>query len=238
MKSPSELENELKTQGYDVVPMKHAYRINGCVDIWYNGKVVYDKPNNEYYRLNGLQECLKKGLKLADHIKKQEPFKKTSKGNMSYQEFKHKSQKSVAEYYHWKNDKGSSEDYLYFIKSGIYVKIGRSINPEKRLKELATGTPETPKLILVVPNKGHMEKSLHRCFKEWKTRERGEWFFLNDNIQEFIKFLVKEKSKPKKREYPASRGNKRSSRNIRMAIEHEVREKEIASTWYPARRSK
>lgn len=72
--------------------------------------------------------------------------------------------------------------YVYFIQSGSKrgpIKIGKSINPEKRLKELQTGSHKELRLIAKIPCSSdthafHLEKMLHMRFK--KFRINGEWF--------------------------------------------------------------
>lgn len=184
-----EFANEIKSQGFDVIPLGHAYRINGVIDVWFNGRTLFNKKKNEYLNFDNREKLVSTALYLADQLGKHEAFSKTKKGGMTYQTFKHKETKSTAEYYHWENDKKTSEKHLYFIKSGVHVKIGMSSNPEKRLLELRTGTPEQPKIILIVNNKGHMEKILHKCFSKWRVRGNGEWFMFSQQIQDFISFL-------------------------------------------------
>jgi len=68
--------------------------------------------------------------------------------------------------------------HLYIIqtdKTGA-IKIGRSKNPEKRLKQLQTGCPDKLKLLLIVENFGHIEKNLHRDLRSYRSRRTGEWF--------------------------------------------------------------
>ena len=67
--------------------------------------------------------------------------------------------------------------YLYIIQSDKTgsLKIGRSKNPEKRLKQLQTGSPFSLRLIFAAKNKGHMEKTIHERLKRFKERRKGEW---------------------------------------------------------------
>lgn len=71
------------------------------------------------------------------------------------------------------------DDHLYFIQTSNngMIKIGRSINPEKRLKQLQTGNPFKLKLIHVFEKQGYKEKILHEELKEFKLK--GEWFKYN-----------------------------------------------------------
>lgn len=57
------------------------------------------------------------------------------------------------------------------------VKIGRSSDPERRLKELQTSCPHELRIILVLNDQGHLEKSLHKALHEYRTiRGNQEWF--------------------------------------------------------------
>jgi hypothetical protein len=67
---------------------------------------------------------------------------------------------------------------LYLLQSGKNgsFKVGRSNNPEQRLKSLQTGNPYPLKLILVLENQGHLEAQLHRRLAHGKTKGGEEWF--------------------------------------------------------------
>ena len=62
----------------------------------------------------------------------------------------------------------------YFIQRGKNgpIKIGKSKDPEARLKELQTASDEELHLLAVVS--GDIEKQLHEHFKNFRIR--GEWF--------------------------------------------------------------
>ena len=86
------------------------------------------------------------------------------------------------------------KDNLYIIqsdKSGM-IKIGRSKDPNKRLKQLQTGNPNKLKLIASFKDMGWREKLLHERLSEWS--EQGEWFnygcvgSIPDDIYEKIKW--------------------------------------------------
>ena len=72
----------------------------------------------------------------------------------------------------------------YFIGCGEFVKIGFSINPYARLKELQTGCPLEMAMLGIVSSEKFGEKYLHKLFDGF--RERGEWFRIDDKIQDFI----------------------------------------------------
>tara|TARA_B100000214_G_C23743328_1_gene524271 strand:- start:121 stop:417 length:297 start_codon:yes stop_codon:yes gene_type:complete len=69
-------------------------------------------------------------------------------------------------------------DHLYIVQSDVSgaIKIGRSKDPRKRLKQLQTGSPYKLKLLAIVPEKGNIEKSLHSSFSSYKKSCKGEWF--------------------------------------------------------------
>jgi hypothetical protein len=67
-------------------------------------------------------------------------------------------------------------DSLYFIQSDLtgMIKIGRSKDPQKRLKQLQTGNPNKLKLIASFDRMGWREKALHEHLSKWSLE--GEWF--------------------------------------------------------------
>lgn len=56
------------------------------------------------------------------------------------------------------------------------VKVGRSKNVHRRLKQLQTGSPHRLRLILHAPGEGHRERDVHRRMERGRTRWDGEWF--------------------------------------------------------------
>lgn len=94
--------------------------------------------------------------------------------------------------------------YVYLIQSleNSYYKIGLSIHPNKRIKELQTGNSSELKLIETYQSKfAHIiEKTLQRRYSH--LRKEGEWFefsisnevsFINEckKIEENLEFLKK-----------------------------------------------
>ena len=72
-------------------------------------------------------------------------------------------------------DKMNNDD-LYIIqsdKTGM-IKIGRSKNPQKRLKQLQTGNPNKLKLIASFKGEGWKEKIVHERLDRYRLE--GEWF--------------------------------------------------------------
>jgi uncharacterized protein YeeX (DUF496 family) len=64
------------------------------------------------------------------------------------------------------------------------VKIGRSKNPEKRLKQLSTGSPYKLEIIKKIRGNENLEREIHDKFSH--LRMNGEWFELTDELSEFI----------------------------------------------------
>lgn len=73
---------------------------------------------------------------------------------------------------------------VYFIGSevrvGAMVKVGFSMNPGARLRQLQVSSPERLRIFATVPGGRHLEQKYH---SRWKSRRRaGEWFVLGDCI--------------------------------------------------------
>jgi len=67
---------------------------------------------------------------------------------------------------------------LYIIQSNVTgaIKIGRSKDVHKRLKQLQTGSPHRLKILIHVPDKGHLESTLHNRLRDHQLKMTGEWF--------------------------------------------------------------
>lgn len=74
--------------------------------------------------------------------------------------------------------------HLYFIRSGEYVKIGRTDNINKRLSQLNAMNPHGVDLIHFLEDEGYREKEMHEKFK--KQHWRGEWFTISDRACEVV----------------------------------------------------
>ncbi|MFJ6486308.1 GIY-YIG nuclease family protein [Streptomyces sp. NPDC091682] len=72
------------------------------------------------------------------------------------------------------------DSYVYVIGSveSTRVKIGTSVNPKKRLKELQTGNPERLELRWCTSGGRELETMLHQAFAA--HRVEGEWFDFGD----------------------------------------------------------
>lgn len=66
---------------------------------------------------------------------------------------------------------------VYLISDGRNVKIGKSLDPKRRLRSLQTARSETELTLLgVIPGGHKVETLLHRKYRE--KRRNGEWFAL------------------------------------------------------------
>lgn len=85
-------------------------------------------------------------------------------------------------------------DALYFIQSEEtgHIKIGRSVNPKRRLRSLQTGNQRKLRLIAYFEGMGWREASIHDRLHDWRVK--GEWFHVDcvgsipDDLYEQIPF--------------------------------------------------
>lgn len=78
---------------------------------------------------------------------------------------------------------------VYFVMAvddpGKFVKIGFTESSiESRLAVMQTGCPYRLAVVLTINGDRDLESSLHRRFR--KSRHRGEWFRISDDILEFV----------------------------------------------------
>ncbi|MCM3273986.1 GIY-YIG nuclease family protein [Paenibacillus elgii] len=66
----------------------------------------------------------------------------------------------------------------------MYVKIGYSNKPNQRIKDLQCGSPSEYKIEAIVFGDRKDEYSLHSRFKKYLFR--NEWFFLTNELREYI----------------------------------------------------
>ena len=94
--------------------------------------------------------------------------------------------------------------YVYFMttvdRGNTHIKIGVSINPDSRLKELQTGNPYKLKIIKTVPCLTRdaaysLEGCLHQMAKVTNMRMAGEWFKIYQSIDSLIGMCLKRMSK-------------------------------------------
>jgi hypothetical protein len=194
----SVLETLSKDQDVTITDLKHAYRINGVIDLWKNKETVYDIVSNKYETIKDDKAKLAWAIEKINTHPKREPFKKTTKGRVSYQEFKHSLHQEAVnlngvygEDYHWKRNVDKiGEDDLYILVHYNTAKIGRSKDPQKRVKVLETAISGEYEMY-VFKGKGFIEATLHSCFE--KLSLNGEWFQFrtNNRISLFIQRYFK-----------------------------------------------
>lgn len=71
--------------------------------------------------------------------------------------------------------------YIILNKNTSQIKIGKSKNPNKRVKQLQTGSAGRLKLIAYWDCKDYFEKRIHRALSLWRSRYDGEWFDIKPN---------------------------------------------------------
>lgn len=81
--------------------------------------------------------------------------------------------------------------YVYLLQCGEHFKIGYSLTPHKRVRQLRTGSPHPIRMIheLKTPCFKLIEKQLHHKFRS--KRGKGEWFTLAPEDVEYITSLNK-----------------------------------------------
>lgn len=82
----------------------------------------------------------------------------------------------------------SSAGNVYFLCSACkrYVKIGFSIHPEMRRKQLATGNPEHSFLLGAFPSGRIGETLLHMQFADLRATYPKEWFELKGRLSAYL----------------------------------------------------
>jgi hypothetical protein len=73
---------------------------------------------------------------------------------------------------------------VYFLAAGEKIKIGISVNIDKRIKALQTGTPDKIEVLFTITGGRRLEKYFHGRFAaEWLG---GEWFSYRGAIKAFL----------------------------------------------------
>lgn len=120
-------KKHIEEKGIRVAPLKHCYRLNGTVDLWYDGRTIEIPKTQEQYHLKSKNKQVQKAVKLAKTLPSEKydfAASRKNKNGLSYKEWKnnqsHKEEESwIAEYYHWNNNKDkTSNDHLYFLRFG------------------------------------------------------------------------------------------------------------------------
>jgi hypothetical protein len=86
---------------------------------------------------------------------------------------------------------GKPAGFVYFARDEAtgHIKIGRSCNPEKRMTELACGSPGRIVLLGCVDG-AHREAEFHARFSEIRVRDTSEWFHPSPVLLEFIQSVA------------------------------------------------
>src|SRR3990167_9246717 len=74
--------------------------------------------------------------------------------------------------------------YLYALRAGTKVKIGRSVDPEERRSKLQTSSSEPLELLVATPCHAALEAAVHERFAHLRINQ--EWFELTDELALFI----------------------------------------------------
>ena len=102
-------------------------------------------------------------------------------------------------YYIWKceeimrHNRIATSGYIYAIQlihgHRTLVKIGRSIDPIKRIRALRTSAPYGIKVLGVIPvlNDVASEAYIHKRFKHLRISKAGEWFTLSIPLLLYIR---------------------------------------------------
>ena len=77
--------------------------------------------------------------------------------------------------------------YIYFIQDGDAVKIGRAVDPNRRLDELQTAHKGELSLVAAVPAHASLEGAFHEKFAALQIGR--EWFTLSKSLVDFINEL-------------------------------------------------
>lgn len=78
--------------------------------------------------------------------------------------------------------------FVYLLRAGPFYKIGKSKDPEKRIKQIKLQLPYPVEIVHVVAssNMSYLETHWHKQFSEKRTN--GEWFLLtDDDVARFVK---------------------------------------------------
>lgn len=80
----------------------------------------------------------------------------------------------------------SPTGHIYFIQSqgNCAIKIGFTLDVERRARELQTGSPESLEIVGAMPGTVRDEKALHRHFHA--DHIRGEWFEASAALIDYI----------------------------------------------------
>lgn len=81
----------------------------------------------------------------------------------------------------------SRPSFLYAIEGGGLVKLGRSVEPQKRLRSLQRMSPTPLTLIATIPEHLVSEEEAHERWSE--QRAHGEWFEPSPELRAWIEWI-------------------------------------------------
>ncbi len=70
--------------------------------------------------------------------------------------------------------------WVYALRGGDRIKIGRSSIPDKRIETLRATSPIPLGLLVLCPGGAPAERLIHRYLGPWRTH--GEWFTATDEV--------------------------------------------------------
>jgi len=191
---------------YSVKHLQHAIRVNNTIDIYRQGRGVFDlkkaiyinfETNKEFesYFYNAIEKEKKRLIQVDEDNKLKKEHKITDNKSLKalrekLEQAKLEAASNLPEYYHYKNNLDLvSKDNMYFLFHNGFVKIGRSKDVQKRLNQLKTSL-SCAYSVYVFECKGDLERKYHHVFSEYK--QTREWFFADNRIKEFIKRMYNE----------------------------------------------
>ena len=98
-------------------------------------------------------------------------------------------------------EKFPQNEYIYFIKSENFVKIGYTLNIETRLQNLQGSNPHKLKLIYSIETDHALEILLHKYYQKNNKHHRNEWFIYDvftERVINVLKIYEKQLNKAKK----------------------------------------
>jgi hypothetical protein len=84
----------------------------------------------------------------------------------------------------WLTIPQAAAGFVYFIRMGPWVKIGYSIDPDRRLRTLQTASPVRLELLFSWPGPAEDEAYVQGLFGEY--RAEGEWFRLEGRLADRV----------------------------------------------------
>jgi hypothetical protein len=80
--------------------------------------------------------------------------------------------------------------FIYFVRSGEFIKIGQSRRWKQRVETMQVGSPHTLIVLLILKAEPKLESKLHNWFRT--DHFRGEWFHSGPAILAYIKERLRE----------------------------------------------